>query len=167
MAQNYSLDAIKHLRKFDGTQFTTWKHNMEMLFTLKQLRQFIQGEDNEPQEIFAGEGDLRVVTNQELINQWKTTDCYGRFLIFNCCDETRKLALLNYRTSYDMWTRLETQYLQRAADNKHLLHRDFMNLRPVDNQDIMIHITELESKAAELNDLGVMVTDTYLYYFVF
>ncbi|XP_046454348.1 uncharacterized protein LOC124207387 [Daphnia pulex] len=162
MAQNYSLDAIKHLRKFDGTQFTTWKHNMEMLFTLKQLRQFIQGEDNEPQEIFAGEGDLRVVTNQELINQWKTTDCYGRFLIFNCCDETRKLALLNCRTSYDMWTRLETQYLQRAADNKHLLHRDFMNLRPVDNQDIMIHITELESKAAELNDLGVMVSEHHL-----
>lgn len=135
---------------------------MEMLFTLKQMRQFIQGEDNEPQEIFAGEGDLRVVTNQELINQWKTTDCYGRFLIFNCCDETRKLALHNCRTSYDMWTRLETQYLQRAADNKHLLHRDFMNLRPVDNQGIMSHITELESKAAELNDLGVMVTEHHL-----
>ena len=115
--KNYSLDAIKQLRKFDGTQFTTWTHNMEIIFTLKQMRQFIQGEDNEPQEIFAGEGDLRVVTNQELINQWKTTYCYEKFLIFNCCDKTRKLALLNCRTSYDMWTRLETQYLQRAANN--------------------------------------------------
>jgi hypothetical protein len=38
------------------------------------MRQFIQGEDDETQEVFAGEGDLRVVTNQELINQWKTTD---------------------------------------------------------------------------------------------
>ncbi len=54
-------------------------------------------------------------------------------------------------------------YLQRAADNKHLLHRDFMNLRPVDNQDLLIHITDLESKAAELNDLGVMVTETIDY----
>jgi hypothetical protein len=62
MAQNYSLDAIKQLRKFDGTQFTTWKHHMEMLFTLKQMRQFIQGEDNETQEVFAGQGDLRVTT---------------------------------------------------------------------------------------------------------
>jgi hypothetical protein len=62
-----------------------------------------------------------------------------------------------------MLTLLETQYQQRAADNKHLLHRDFMNLRPVDNQDLMIHITDLESKAAELNDLGVMVTETINY----
>lgn len=30
---NYSLDAIKQLRKVDGTQFTTWQRNMEILLT--------------------------------------------------------------------------------------------------------------------------------------
>jgi hypothetical protein len=58
-----------------------------------------------------------------------------------------------------MWRRLETQYLQRAADNKHLLHRDFLNLRPTAGEDIMVHITALESMATELNDLGVNVTE--------
>lgn len=86
-------------------------------------------------------------------------DCYARYLIFNSCDEIRKQALLNSRTSHEMWTRLETQYLQRAADNKHLLHRDFLNLRPKPSEDIMIHITALESMATELNDLGVNVTE--------
>jgi hypothetical protein len=38
MAQNFSLDVIKHTRKFDGKEFTTWKHNMEMLFTLKNVK---------------------------------------------------------------------------------------------------------------------------------
>jgi hypothetical protein len=58
-----------------------------------------------------------------------------------------------------MWTRLETQYLQRAADNKHLLHRDFLNLRPTAGDDIMVHITALESMATELNDLGVNISE--------
>ena len=58
-----------------------------------------------------------------------------------------------------MWTRLETQYLQRAADNKHFLHRDFLNLRPTAGEDIMVHITALESMATELNDLGVNITE--------
>jgi hypothetical protein len=58
-----------------------------------------------------------------------------------------------------MWTRLETQYLQRAADNKHLLHRDFLNLRPTAGEDIMVHITALESMATELNDLGVNISE--------
>ena len=44
-------------------------------------------------------------------------------------DETRQKALFNCKTSCEMWNRLTTQYLQRAADNKHLLHREFINLR--------------------------------------
>ena len=100
-----------------------------------------------------------MLVNSDEIDEWKMRDCYARFLIFNSCDEVRKLALLNSRTSHKMWTRLETQYLQRAADNKHLLHRDFLNLRPTAGQDIMIHITALESMATELNDLGVNITE--------
>ena len=57
-----------------------------------------------------------------------------------------------------MWTRFKIQYLQRAADNKHLLHREFFTLNPKEGEDIMIYVTALESMAAELNDLGVNVT---------
>lgn len=59
---------------------------MAIFLPLKQVRQLTQGEGNEPDEIIMGEGALRVVTNQEIINQWRTTDYYGKFLIFNCCD---------------------------------------------------------------------------------
>lgn len=100
-----------------------------------------------------------MLVNGDEIDKWKMRDCYGRFLIFNSCDEVRKLVLLNSRTSNEMWTRLKTQFLQRAADNKHLLHRDFLNLRPTPSQDIMIHIFALESITAELNDLGVNITE--------
>ena len=91
----------------------------------------IQGVDTLPDEMYDGEGADAQLTNGAEIKAWQMRDCYARFLIFNCCDETRKMALLNSRTSQEMWTRLETQYLQRAADNKHCLHRDFFNLRYV------------------------------------
>jgi len=42
MAQNYSLDVIKHLKRFDGKDFITWRHNMEMMFTLKNLRPIVE-----------------------------------------------------------------------------------------------------------------------------
>jgi hypothetical protein len=155
MALNISLDAIKHMRKFDGKDFTTWKHSMEMLFCLKGLKDtvevmtyttktllhalthsilvsfFTQGVNTQPEEEYEGEGENAILINGDEIETWTMTDCYARFIIFNCCDEARKLALLNSRTSHEMWTRLETQYLQRAADNKHCLHRDFFNLRLV------------------------------------
>ncbi len=42
MATNFSLEVIKHTRKFDGKDFTTWKHNMEMRFYLKNLKSIIE-----------------------------------------------------------------------------------------------------------------------------
>jgi hypothetical protein len=42
MATNFSLEVIKHTRKFDGKDFTTWKHNMEMLFHLKNLKAIVE-----------------------------------------------------------------------------------------------------------------------------
>ncbi len=71
-----------------------------------------------------------------------------------------KLEKLHYLTAEPgLWKILETQYLQRAADNKHMLHIDFLNLRPTSSQDIMIHVTAIESMATELNDLGLNITE--------
>ena len=35
--------------------------------------------------------------------------------------------LIVCKTANDMWTRMQTRYLQRASDNKHLLLKEFMN----------------------------------------
>jgi hypothetical protein len=154
MAQNFSLDVIKHTRKFDGKEFTSCKHNMEMLFTLKNVKlivdvsyptlfyvgwEFAHSNTGTSLSIHTGwthwtwsrvgDDDPSIMLNGDDVEQWKMSDCYARYLIFNSCDEIRKQALFNSRTSHEMWTRLETQYLQRAAGNKHLLHRDFLNLR--------------------------------------
>ena len=103
-----------------------------------------------------------VITNAVAINDWELTDCYAMFLIYNTCDVTTQQLLLTCRTSFEMWTRLETQFLQRAADNMHLIHLEFMNKRPQDGPDIMVHVTALETLAAQLNDLGEPISDNTL-----
>jgi len=35
--------------------------------------------------------------------------------------------LIVCKTANEMWTRMQTRYLQRASDNKHLLLKEFMN----------------------------------------
>ena len=92
----------------------------------------MQGIEPIPEEDIEGEGDEAVCVNFEAIESWKKRDCYARMLIFNGNDETRQKALFNCKSSHEMWSRLNTQYLQRAADNKHLLHGEFINLRYVD-----------------------------------
>ncbi len=109
------------------TLFFTLDENLHILIPLHHFL-YTQGQLTEP-EVEFDDDDPSIMLNGDDIEQWKMSDCYARYLIFNSCDEIRKQALLNSRTSHEMWTRLETQYLQRAADNKHLLHRDFLNLR--------------------------------------
>jgi hypothetical protein len=58
-----------------------------------------------------------------------------------------------------MWTRKSTQYLQRAADKKHLLHREFLSLNHKTGDDIMTHVTNIDTIASQLRDLGVHVSD--------
>jgi len=93
------------------------------------ISRFSQGNETIPEEEYTGEGDESALANENEILLWKKKDCYAILLIFNSNYETRQKALFNCKTSCEMWNRLTTQYLQRAADNKHLLHREFINLR--------------------------------------
>ena len=54
---------------------------------------------------------------------------------------------------------MSTQYLQQAADNKNLLHREFLSLDYKTGDDIMTYVTNIETMASQLRDLGVHVND--------
>jgi len=41
MELNLSLDAIRHIRKFDGTKFQNWEHSMEILFEFKEVKDIV------------------------------------------------------------------------------------------------------------------------------
>ncbi len=90
-------------------------------------------------------------------------------------------TLLNCRTAFEMWTRLTSQHLQCAAENKHLLQKQFFdykykpgihkitilhlplynygNILFISDHDIMSHITAVECMANTLSDLDAPVSD--------
>ena len=57
-----------------------------------------------------------------------------------------------------MWVRLSTQHLQNAVENQHVLQQQFFEYRFQPDHDVMMHVTEIETMAAQLNDVGASVT---------
>nr|CAH0112369.1 unnamed protein product [Daphnia galeata] len=112
--QNFSLEIVKHVVCLKGTNFTSYKQNMNMIFRLKGLNGFVDGRVPKPEPIFAalpvveavegivnepGAGvipaPVSVITNAIAINEWELTDCYAMFLIYNTFDVTTQQLLLS------------------------------------------------------------------------
>lgn len=53
-----------------------------------------------------------------------------------------------------MWKRLFDQYMQNAADNRHLLKQQFFQLQFNSGQEVMQHIIAIESLAKQLKGFG-------------
>jgi DNA integrity scanning protein DisA with diadenylate cyclase activity len=42
MDGNLTLDAIRHIKRFDGTLFQNWKHSMEIMFEFKDIKEIVE-----------------------------------------------------------------------------------------------------------------------------
>ena len=51
--QNFALEIVKHVVFLKGTNFTSYKQNMNMIFRLKGLNGFVDGRVPKPEPIFA------------------------------------------------------------------------------------------------------------------
>lgn len=58
-----------------------------------------------------------------------------------------------------MWDRLVSQFEQAASENKYFLQQRFFNYSFQQDHDVMSHITEIETLAYQLSDLGEPQTD--------
>lgn len=67
----------------------------------------------------------RVVTNRKEIDAWNLKDVTARNYIFATLAKPMKENLYSCTTAAEMWTRLDTQYRLRAAENLHLLWQSF------------------------------------------
>ena len=65
------------------------------------------------------------VTNAAEIDAWILRDVTSRNYIFATLTRPMKESLYSCETAAIMWTRLDTQYRLRAAENLHLLWQSF------------------------------------------
>ena len=57
-----------------------------------------------------------------------------------------------------MWKRLSAQHLRNAVENQHVLQQRFFEYQFKPDHDVMAHITEIETMATGLEDVGAPVT---------
>ena len=90
---------------------------------------------------------------------WKKKDVDARNFLFATIDNAQQRALVNCKTSLDMWTRLSAQHLQNAADNIHVLQQKFFEYQFQPDNTVIAHITEIETMARHLADIDAEFTE--------
>ena len=103
-------------------------------------------------------GENGVIANQAAITEWQRRDVLARNYLIATIETLQQRALVNCRTANEMWVRLSTQHLQNAVENQHVLQQQFFEYRFQPDHDVMMHVTEIETMAAQLNDVGASVT---------
>lgn len=99
----------------------------------------------------------RVVTNAAGIAAWHTKDILARGYLIAIIESQPQRSLINCTTANQMWVRLSAQYLINAVENRHVLQARFFEYRYKPDHDIMSHVTEVETMATELADVGAPV----------
>lgn len=102
--------------------------------------------------------DDGTITNKEAIMQWQKNDVLARNYLIATIESLQQRTLVNCKTANDMWVRLSTQHLQNAVENQHVLQQQFFEYKYQPDHDVMTHVTEIETMAAQLNDVGATVT---------
>jgi len=96
-------------------------------------------------------------TNVEAITAWRTKDTLARGYLISTIESQQQRSLINCNNANEMWVRLTAQYLRNAVENRYVLQTRFFEYRYKPDQDIMSHITEIETMATQLTDIGAPV----------
>ena len=99
------------------------------------------------------------VINYEAIRDWMNRDILARNYLVATIEHQQQRTLINCRSAHDMWNRLSAQHLQDAAENQHALQHRFYEYQYQPGHDIMSHITEIETMASRLSDVGAPMSD--------
>ena len=145
-----------HIEKFNGTNFPQWKYGVFLLLEQHDLMSLVEGTVLIPTEIKDENG---TITNKDEIGNWKQRDVTARNFLYATTNTQHQRALVNCKTAREMWVKLSTQYLQKAAENKHLLQDQFFKYEYHHEHKVMDHITAIESMASSLDDLGAPMTE--------
>ncbi len=147
---------VSHIPKFDGSNFSAWKFHVWLILRNNELDGIVNGTERAPAPTVDGNN---VVTNAAAIKTWQQKDIAAQTIICSTVDQQPLKPIMTCRTSADMWTRLFTQHERKARVNRQSLQEQFLNYAFQRGNDVMTHISTIESLASRLNDIGVAVDE--------
>lgn len=143
------MDKIKsyNIQKFDGTNFQLWKYQLEIIFRAEGILEVINGTSARP----AAAGNDQT--------QWDDRNTKAMLIISTAMEYNQLQVVMSCNNSADMWSRLKTIHEQRSAVNKITLKQKFFNYKMSPTDTIAQHISQIESMAQALVDIGEQVGD--------
>ncbi|EFX75512.1 hypothetical protein DAPPUDRAFT_250138 [Daphnia pulex] len=126
MIENHLKD-VNHVPKFDGTNFREWSYELRLILQQLGLLGLVEARVGHtlPDEIRDNPDDPELITNAAQIDTWILRDVTCRNYIFATLTKPMKEGLYSCDTAAAMWTKLDSQYRLRAAENLHLLWQEF------------------------------------------
>lgn len=151
---NFSTRDVSHISKFNGSNFPFWKFKISLVLKQHDLMEIVLGTQVKPSPLA-----VFVVSNAAEIKTWCQKDNSASCCIVATIEEIYQRTLINCKSSKEMWDRLVRQYKQAACENKFVLQQRFFNYSFQQDHDVMSHITEIETMAHQLSDLGEPATE--------
>jgi len=192
MAQAYTAKKTSHIPKFNGTDFIFWKKQVYIVVQVHKLDGILNGTIECPVQVLDDDNAPTLnaegrPTEEAIILAWHDLDLQAQDLIFSttetgCLIYLESLlksftsknkfffypntgvrrTLLDCTSSFMMWTRLTQQYEQSAPENKHVLIDRFFRYEYEEGNDVMAHVSKIESFVHQLRDMGTMLDEDQL-----
>jgi hypothetical protein len=124
----------RHMPKFDGNDFTTWKFQITRLFVASSLLEIVNGTKKKPAS-----------TNQAELSTWERENAKAMFMISSSMEAKQLRSLITCETANEMWLKLSKIHEQKSASNKLVLNQRYHEYRMAPGDSVVEHFTKIQN----------------------
>lgn len=124
----------RHMQKFDGSDFTTWKFQITRLFIANGLLEIVNGTSKKP-------------TEEAQIKTWEKENAKAMFAISSSMEAKQLKSLITCETANEMWVKLAKIHEQKSASNKLILNQRYHEYRMASEDSVVEHFTKVQNLA--------------------
>lgn len=133
------------VRKFDGRNFTVWKHQAHAYLTLKECA-----------------GPLTTTRPIIKSEDWDARDAFARsFLLLSLEDDIASLVYM-LGTAKKIRDRLRDSYEQNTSVSKMLMQRKFFEATQQEGESVMTYVARVQRIHSELVQVGAVMSEETL-----
>lgn len=148
-------DSTTKIAKLDGSNYQSWKFNLELLLVEKGLDGFIH-EPFEPEPTLAGSADQAAYDKAKRIYDSNQRKAWATICLHVASDQ--QIHIADTSTAKDAWERLSAVFDPKSVAQLVRLRRRFYAACMPEGGDLVEHITEMSQLAKQLKEQGQLVS---------
>lgn len=141
------------------SQWTAWRFTVRITLLAGEIFDVVSGDAVKPVSAGASADAAATADANKKIAEWNKKDARAQKIIATSLGERAKIHVYQCLTSKAMWDKLHSVYEQKNESGKHLLQQKFFSFVKEKSDDIVTHISKLETIVQQLRDLGVVIDD--------